>query len=135
MICCSSRNTVITQLLADLPRSPINWREKNDRTRRAYRMARSGTVFRCPYVQYEGSCATDWDCCANVARMGTPVRSSLAGKSWQRLSLILRARYRADPLAERTRRLRHVNQPGYRPFSPVSYTHLRAHETRHDLVC
>src|SRR5450756_3176331 len=21
------------------------------------------------------------------------------------------------------------------PFNPVSYTHLRAHETRHDLVC
>src|SRR5450756_2748696 len=25
--------------------------------------------------------------------------------------------------------------PSYAPTAPVSYTHLRAHETRHDLVC
>src|SRR5450759_3791532 len=26
-------------------------------------------------------------------------------------------------------------RPALKQFSPVSYTHLRAHETRHDLVC
>src|SRR5450759_5886913 len=28
----------------------------------------------------------------------------------------------------------HVGKP-FLAYSPVSYTHLRAHETRHDLVC
>src|SRR5450759_5771931 len=28
-----------------------------------------------------------------------------------------------------------VSHPRVRMVSPVSYTHLRAHETRHDLVC
>src|SRR5450756_2615188 len=30
---------------------------------------------------------------------------------------------------------RHACANGLAPFVPVSYTHLRAHETRHDLVC
>src|SRR5665648_725935 len=28
-----------------------------------------------------------------------------------------------------------VERPSYKDYIPVSYTHLRAHETRHDLVC
>src|SRR5450759_5852043 len=28
-----------------------------------------------------------------------------------------------------------VEAAGFKKYNPVSYTHLRAHETRHDLVC
>src|SRR5450759_3682744 len=38
-----------------------------------------------------------------------------------------------DDVGHRSRR--HVHAVGERAQGPVSYTHLRAHETRHDLVC
>src|SRR5665648_975090 len=48
---------------------------------------------------------------------------------------------RGHAVRERSRRrralrtLRNPTERGGHPLCPVSYTHLRAHETRHDLVC
>src|SRR5450756_2807922 len=40
-----------------------------------------------------------------------------------------------DPARLRTDHAEPAEPPNGLPLDPVSYTHLRAHETRHDLVC
>src|SRR5450759_3418189 len=42
---------------------------------------------------------------------------------------------RLTPRFDRKVGLNAVSQPPFRTLGAVSYTHLRAHETRHDLVC
>src|SRR5450759_1367583 len=41
----------------------------------------------------------------------------------------------SEPFAHMLRLRQYVEDECDRSFEPVSYTHLRAHETRHDLVC
>src|SRR5450756_1569184 len=79
-----------------------------------------------------------------VARAATPEEARVAlGRAAVALRAGDRATYRAAlPASGRAARhslgelFRHLSPlPWTRLTLPVSYTHLRAHETRHDLVC
>src|SRR5450759_2201307 len=67
-------------------------------------------------------------------RMAIPPPNAESGRLFgeTKMGLMITAEVGADPVGQFLRR-----EPAGRLdyIAPVSYTHLRAHETRHDLVC
>src|SRR5450759_2303328 len=71
-----------------------------------------------------------------VRRLIAVVPDTVAGRRYLAilLTLVLTGRRRAEVIGLRAEDLSMEGETAFYAY-PVSYTHLRAHETRHDLVC
>src|SRR5450759_1427492 len=96
-------------------------------------------VLREEFDDWAIRCLHDTSAAAVINPVGVAVWKRMDGKrSLKEVVLEIKTSFEDAPeaaLEEITAFVDKLAEHGYVGYEPVSYTHLRAHETRHDLVC